>query len=326
MRAGAAVRYLVNSVALARQQEGSRSAAKTGLALVTDELKKLRTRQRLSRTHPELLALASRRAAVGAPDVEVEAIRRGLESAAIPVVELPLDASAFARHVRNARYPRFYAGGPVAKGGAREWKLLEYFVSLELMDVRASDVVVDVASERSVFPDMLEEHYGARVYRQDLTYPPGLHGGRIGGNAASMPVPAEFADLLVLHNSFEHFERSADTEFVREAWRVLRPGGLVCIVPLYLAERYAILTDPLVDTTEVEWDAGAEVLPVAGHRNRFGRFYSPLVLAERVLRPAEACGFDVRLYHFLNIHDLNPTTGLHFGLVLAKPPLRPLPE
>jgi hypothetical protein len=299
---------------------------KKGISLASEELSKTRVRARLNRTSPEMMAAASQRAATGAPEVNVAAIGRGLESVGVTVTRVSLDPSAFAEHTRRYRYPRFYAGGAAAKGGAREWKILEYFASLELLDIRSTDVVIDVASERSVFPDLVEELYGARLFRQDLTYPPGVHENRIGGNAASMPVPPSFADVLTLHNSFEHFEGGADSDFVREAWRVLRQGGAACIVPLYLAERYTILTDPLVDTVDVEWDPGAEVVGVAGHRNRFGRFYSPPALVERVLRPAEECGFDVRLYQFENIRRLDRTSGLHFGLVLAKPPVRPLPR
>jgi hypothetical protein len=40
-----------------------------------------------------------------------------------------------------------------------------------------------------------------------------------------MPIPAQFADTLVLHNTFEHFEGSADTDFIAEAWRVLQPAA-----------------------------------------------------------------------------------------------------
>src|SRR5205823_8461573 len=133
-------------------------------------------------------------------------------------------------------YPRFYAGGSSAGGGHREKKILEYFVSLTIVPIEQDDVVIDVASERSVFPELVRHLTGAVVFRQDLIYRVGIHEDRIGGSAASMPLPDGFATKLTLHNSFEHFEGNADTAFVREAWRVLRPGGAVCIVPLFLSE------------------------------------------------------------------------------------------
>jgi hypothetical protein len=228
---------------------------------------------RRTSARPSRLA-ASRRTAPGSPELNVAAISNGLSSVGAPVIRASLDPLGFAEHTRDYRL-RFYAGGTVAKGGAREWKILEYFASLQLLDIRSTDVVIDVASERSLFPDVVERLYDARVFRQDLKYPRGVHDVRIGGNAASMPVPPTFADKLTLHISFEHFEGSADSRFIREAWRVLRPGGTACIVPLYLSERHEILADPLVDTVDVDWDPGAEVVRAVGYRNRFGRFYSP---------------------------------------------------
>jgi len=254
------------------------------------------------------------------PEILRQLAERGLD-----VEEFALDQDAFVEHLGAFRYPRFYAGGPIAKGGFRESKILEYFVSLKLLPVPPGDVVIDVASERSVFPEMVNEMFGAQVYRQDLIYPPGLAGDKIGGSAAAMPVPAAFAHKLFLHNSFEHFEGSIDTEFIAEAWRVLKPGGAVCIVPLYLSARHQIVTDPLLDIQDVAWDSGAEIVPKTGYRSRFGRFYSAEALAKRVLEPAGECGFRYEICHFGGADQAagDPISrayrGLRFGLTLTKP-------
>ena len=229
------------------------------------------------------------------------------------------------RHLRDYRYSRMYAGGSVTSGGARESKILEYFLSLLLLPIVPSDVVIDVASERSVFPDVVATTVGARVFRLDLIYPPGIHGDRIGGSADEMPLPAGSVDKLFLHNSFEHFEGDIDTRFVREALRVLRPGGGLCVVPLYLSARHQIVTDPLVDRSGIEWDPDAEVVERIGHRNRFGRFYSAETLAERVLKPAFECGFRAEISAFhestYGTHDTfsRAQRGINFAMVLRKP-------
>ena len=318
MRVGPAYRFLFNSVNMARRQDGWEAATRTALGLVRDESRKLPV-QRLRRTARDSTQVPAKAGDESWPEVDVAEVRAQLAQLGIDVIRTSLDPLGLARHMDGYRYPRFYGGGSVASGGVREWKILKYFVSLELVDIRPSDVVIDVASERSLFPDVVRTQTGARVFRQDLTYAPGLVGDRIGGNAARMPIGAEFASKLILHNSFEHFEGEADRDFIREAWRVLRPGGEVCIVPLYLSQRYEILTDPLVDTRGLAWDPGARIARVRGFRNRFGRFYSPAALAERVLRPAEECGFAVSLHDFENLRALDPSSGLHFGLVLTKP-------
>ena len=122
--------------------------------------------------------------------------------------------------------------------------------SLDLIRPRATDVIIDIASEWSIFPQTTQRLTGATVYRQDLIYPAGVHGQRIGGSAAHMPVPDGFADTLVAHNSYEHFEGNSDSEFIREAWRVLKPGGVACILPLFMTDRFVIISDPLVELRE----------------------------------------------------------------------------
>jgi SAM-dependent methyltransferase len=251
-----------------------------------------------------------------------EAILRALGELPVELRPQPIDPSAFESHVLSVRYPRAYAAGPLDTGGNRENKLLEYFVSLQILDIQPRDVIIDVASEHSIFPAVVRDAYGASVFRQDLIYPPGIHGDRIGGNAGAMAVPDQFADALVLHNSFEHFERTADSDFVAESWRVLRPGGAVVIVPLFMDERHSIISDPLTDRRGIAWDPGARVIELPGRHIRFGRFYDAAALAERVLRPATRLGYDVEILHFENVKDVHPEASTHFALVMRKPGTR----
>jgi SAM-dependent methyltransferase len=163
---------------------------------------------------------------------------------------------------------------------------------------------------------------GATAFRQDLIYPDGIHGDRIGGNAASMPVRDEFADALVLHNSFEHFEGAADSEFVAESWRILRPDGATLIVPIFASDEHTIITDPLTDRRGIQWDPGARVIEIPGWHNRFGRFYSASALERRVLAPARQLGYELELLHFVNVRDVHPLATTYFALLMRKP--RPL--
>lgn len=317
---GTALRYFMNVVSVTRSQEGWASAIRTSISLLRAETAKIPRILRLASTKRKQLAAGSR----GAPILDVPLILEQFAERAIDVQHVSVDTQALERHMRAFRYPRFYAGGSIKTGGAREAKILEYFLSLELLPIAASDVVIDVASERSVFPEMVRSAIGAQVFRQDLIYPPGVQRDCIGGSAESMPLSAEFADKLFLHNSFEHFERDADRNFMREAWRILKPGGGVCIVPLYISTRHQILTDPLLDTSEVEWDRGAEIVERIGHHNRFGRCYSVATLTDRVLEPASECGFEIAVYHLV-LRDASRNDvisraqrGVRFAMVFRK--------
>jgi SAM-dependent methyltransferase len=309
------LRYGLNLMAMVARQEGYASAAAAGWRFAHSEARKL----------PRAMALARRRRVAGvapddrAPRMYSEAILAAVHGLGVPVQPYTVDLARFRAHVAATRYPTNYAGGPMRDGGAREEKLLEYFVSLDLLDISADHVIIDIASEWSIFPEVVRRQTGARVYRQDLIYPPGVHGDRVGGSAAHLELPANFADGLVLHNAYEHFEGTADTELVNEAWRVLKPGGRLCIVPLNISDQYAIVTDPLVEAADVEWDPGATVIELPWWHNRFGRFYDAGALQRRVLGPAQCVGFASRIVHIENVKAVDPIAYLHFGLVLTKP-------
>jgi hypothetical protein len=309
-----AARHLGNRVSMAAQQDGYGTAAMIGARLVGTELRKLPRVIRLLRDGQDRSAAH--------PVGYTEAIIEGLERLPVEFRSHRVDPTRFEAHLRSFAYPSAYAAGPIEERGNRENKLLEYFLSLELLDIQPGDVVIDVASEYSIFPTVVRQLCGATVYRQDLIYPDGIHGDKIGGNAAAMAVSDEFADCLVLNNSFEHFEGNADSGFVTESWRVLRPGGRVFIVPVFVSEQHSILTDPLTDRRGIEWDPGAQVVELPGWHNRFGRFYSASALEQRVLAPARRMGYELELLHFANVKDVHPLATTYFALLMRKPPRR----
>ncbi len=309
------MRYAANRAAIIARQRGFRAAA-TGLGgLVVSEIAKL-----ARAVHLMMMRRArGDRTEDHHPTLHSEAIVRAVSELGRGLQPYHVDVQAFRAHVAASEYPPNYAAGSLDEGGGREQKLLEYFVSIDLLDIRCTDLVIDVASEWSVFPETLRRIFGATVYQQDLIYPAGLQGHQIGGSAAHMPVPNQFADKLVLHNAFEHFEGRADTDFVFEAWRVLKPGGVLCILPLALMERYTILTDPLVDRRGIVWDDDARIVELPWWNNRFGRHYDAAALERRVLEPGTALGFVPTIYHIVNVHDVHLRAYLHFALTMRKP-------
>jgi SAM-dependent methyltransferase len=313
-RAKVGARFVANLLSTVARQDGYRAAAGVAVRLLATETRKL---PRLAR----LAASAPGSATAEHPAGYSEAILQALSQLSVDMRPYRIDSDKFKAHVRSSAYPLAYAAGPLDEGGNRENKLLEYFVSLEILDLQPGDVVIDVASEYSIFPTVVREAYGATVFRQDLIYPPGVQGDRIGGTAAAMPVADQFADKLVLHNSFEHFEGTADSGFIAEAWRVLKPGGVVCIVPLFVSERYSIISDPLTDRRGIAWDAGARVIELPGRHNRFGRFYDAPALDARVLSRARELGYECEILHFANVKDVHPRASMHFALVMRKPRL-----
>lgn len=250
------------------------------------------------------------------PDAAAErAVVAGLAALGIEVEDRRVDVSAYWAFVREAEYQQRYAG---YYAGNLVEKTLEHFIAQDLLGLGPHDVYVDIASEDSPAPDIYHRLAGSETYAQDLAFPAGRIGRRIGGNAAAMPVPDGFATKMALHCSFEHFEGDADRGFVSECCRVLRPGGRGVVVPLYLTDRYAIQTDPVVSVPAgVEFEADATLHAARRWGNRHGRFYDPGHLVDRLIRP-NAGRLRFSIVRFTNLGEVDPSCYARFTLVIDR--------
>jgi len=244
----------------------------------------------------------------------IERILTGLQALAVDVRPYTIDVAAYLAYAAAAdyerRYPDYY------RSNIRE-KSLEHFIAADLLRLQPDDVYIDIASEGSPVPEIYYRLAHCTTYRQDLTYPPGLTGDTIGGDAAALPVPEGFASKMGLHCSFEHFEGDADVRFMREVRRVLRPGGAVCIVPLYLFDVYAIQTDPAVAVAAgVQFDPDAVLYCDVTWGNRHGRFYDPAHLVGRVQQQLG----DLRLtvHRITNAKDVDPSCYVEFAALITS--------
>lgn len=237
-----------------------------------------------------------------------------LEQYQVPVKDLSIDVEGYREYFSRAgyadRYPNYYPWNIAEKS-------LEHYIAQQLLDLKPEDVYIDIASEGSPVPEIYQRLFGCTTYAQDLFYEEGIHGNRIGSDAASMPLPDGSVTKMALHCSFEHFEGQADSGFIREVSRLLKPGGRLVIVPLYLASTYSILTDPLVSRkNEVQFEQDAVVMAVQGWGNRHGRFYDASHLVSRVLNVTNNLKFD--LFRLTNTRDVSESAYARFALVGTK--------
>ena len=234
----------------------------------------------------------------------------------VDIVPYRVDVPAFWRYVDECRYREMtYWDGGRARAGTEKW--LEHFVSIDLLRPGANDVLIDIASSSSPFPDIVRERWQCRTYRHDLLYPAGRTGDRIGSDAADLPIADESVDGLTLHCSFEHLEGDRDIGFLREADRVLRPGGQLCIVPIYFNRTYCIQTDLRAWHAHAP-DLGRDALVcvAAGWGDVHGRFYDPEQFAERILNNLGR--LRVTLYTVENYLDVAQDCYLKFVAVFRK--------
>jgi hypothetical protein len=241
------------------------------------------------------------------PHQDVDVIRTTLKHLRAKVVSSRLSLSGFEGYAQAVdypiRYPEYVREFPVGK--KLDAKAMQHFLSFELMDMNAGSVYMDVASSNSVTADIVQRlHSPARVWRQDLRYPSGVNGNLIGSDAADIPLPDESVDYMALHCSFEHFEDGSDIRFMREASRLLRSGGQVCIIPLYLATSYITLTSPSVwfckysdVVTLPRFDPRSTVSIMDSIQQRQQKYFDAHVLYVDIIRPLEErLDFEVHLF------------------------------
>ena len=200
-------------------------------------------------------------------------------------------------------------------------KALEHFLSVVLAAPKPGMTAVDIGSCTSVAPAILRRVYGVRCLEQDLEYPAGVHGDRVGSSADCIPLDNGSVDFMTLHCTFEHFEGGADSGFVAECARLLSPSGRVVILPLYLNATHCNvtgITDPAA-REGIEWDADAEhYCEVPEWQNRFGRHYSVRALLDRVIAPAIRAGLKPRLIKVVNWGAVHASLWLRWVLILEQ--------
>jgi SAM-dependent methyltransferase len=171
--------------------------------------------------------------------------------------------------------------------GVNDEKYLEYYAAFTMFQFSPGDVYIDIAAQDCPFHRFVAHRFGVKAYRQDLHY---LNGSAdpydVACDACSLPFPDGSFTHMSLFNSFEHFEDDRDTAFMREAQRVLRPDGVLLIVPLQISTEYSIKTDEgYYDEAGVKhlWGVGA----------RFSRTYDLKRFRDRVVRAATGLEFYV---------------------------------
>ncbi|MEN6373146.1 MAG: hypothetical protein ABFD75_00015 [Smithella sp.] len=229
-------------------------------------------------------------------------LRNRLEQLKVKVEDISIDIHDFKKWLQA--YPEIDAAYTNSADAHIE-KCLEHYLSFTLMGLSSTDTFVDIAAAGSTFSALLRRRLGLKAYRLDLSYPKGIHGYDIGGDAGETGLPEGFATAMALHCAYECFMGDADMRFINEATRILKPGGRFIILPLYLDKTYFISTSPFCNQKEITIDAGAARLwRDDSYKVPFSRHYSPESFAERIysLVPSNMKG---TVYFLTNLSDVS---------------------
>jgi SAM-dependent methyltransferase len=248
------------------------------------------------------------------------AIEAALRELGMPCTDYRADPAAFTAFKQRMGFPADYHGGP--GGGVFEEKLLEHFVAWDLLGLQhdaARWPYVDIAGASSPWAKLLRAQ-GLAAWSIDLAPHPSLAGlpYYLKGDATASPFDAGSIGSASLQCAYEMFAGDADTRLLADLARVLKPGGLVVIAPLYMHVQACYYQSPEHHGRPVG-DAGArrtlrrDAWDVAASRK-----YSAATLRQRVWLPALAAGLRPGLQVLRNAADMGPGIYLHFILTLAK--------
>lgn len=248
-----------------------------------------------------------------------DALVKAFEKEGISVKEHVIDVEGYKSYLEQVQYPdSYYGGGKDPEDNFTE-KTLEHYVSTDFIDFGPDTVFIDVAACTSPFYHIVRRLYGAtQTYQQDLIYPKGLHGDKIGGWASELYLPDASVDAVTLHCSLEHFEGDSDTEFFQELDRVLKPGGRAVILPFYVAGTYTIHVDPafnLLKFHQPQLDPDAH-LRYCNWYQYFSRHYDPAAVRRRILDKAP--GLSLTLHRVKNFTEVDANCYLRFVGVFEK--------
>ena len=250
------------------------------------------------------------------PEIQNEVVA-ALKKSGFEVVDYEINVTDYRRYLKNADYskfPDYWCGG---KGSNFPEKSVEHYLAAKVLDISKEDVYIDVANDHSPAPDIYHKLHGCVSYKQDLIFPIGITGNIIGGDASNMPVADGFATKIALHCSFEHFEQDSDIRFIKEAGRVLRVGGRLCIVPLYLFNKYAIQTDLSVwPKGGLNFEREAVIYFAKGWGNRHARVYDVPHFITRIRD--NLCGMRMTVYSIKNPKEVHPSGYVRFMALFEK--------
>lgn len=246
---------------------------------------------------------------------DADAIAADFRERGVEVVPYVVDGEKVAAYRAAAgyhRFARYYDREPPPE------KVLEHFMARDLLGLVAGETYVDVAAGDSPVAGIYRELDRVEAMRVDRRFRPGRHGDRWGADVRALPWADGSIDKMALHCSFEHFEGDADIGFVREADRLLAPGGRCCILPLYMNHRFAIQSDPArIPWSGIAWDAGAEVRLVRRGGQRHSRFYDVDALLGRLWPQLRRTR--IRIYRVVDFERWSPTCYIRFAALIECP-------
>lgn len=219
-------------------------------------------------------------------------------------------------------FPQDYFDGPTAS--VWDEKMVEHWIAAErlgLLNWEPEDVYIDIAAANSPWVKMLRERCCVDAWAIDSAAM-GCNYRNLFSYRTEDATATSFIDQSVkgasLQCAFEMFQGNDDTKLIKELARILKPGGKVVILPLYMHTHYCAYSTP-------EYYGRGHSDPVAKEYVRLDSFgvpssrkYSIYELKKRILQPIEHNGLGYQLLVLRNKPELGRDIYCHFILEIVK--------
>ena len=254
-------------------------------------------------------------------DDELLQIEQELRELGIGVHDYSPPAQGFSGFQAAGYFPDDYHGG--RKSGVWDEKLLEHWIAAEklnLFNYSKDDIYIDVAACGSPWVKALRERHEIQAYAIDLVVDQAF--STLDFYREENATKTRFLDSSVrgmsLQCAFEMFLGSDDLDFIAEIRRILKPGGKVIILPLYMHTHYCAYSsadffgkgysDPGA-TTYVRMDTWG--IPSS-------RKYDAATLKKRLLSRIDQEGLEYDIHALRNKNELGEDIYCHFILEITK--------
>jgi len=252
---------------------------------------------------------------------ELTEIEESLLALDITLHDFTPSLESFTNFQNEAYFPTDYHGG--IDGPVWDEKLLEHWIAYELLGVtnyQSEDIYIDIAAGNSPWAQKLHERYGIASNAIDLN---------IHSTFENLPyykvenaTASSFEDSSVtgasLQCAYEMFAKQDDISLWKEMARILKPGGKVIIVPLYLHSHYCAYATPDYYGKGYSDSAAKEYVCSDWMGIPSARFYDTEQLKKRVLDTITSLGMEYKLHVLRNKSELGNGIYCHFILEVTK--------
>lgn len=253
--------------------------------------------------------------------LDIEAIESELGRIGVVVHDYTPSAKDFRVFQAARLFPAEYHGG--MDGGVWDEKLLEHWISSERLGLKgyqAEDIYVDIAAASSPWAQILRERNGISAYAVDIEV--GRFYRRLPYYRQEDATNTSFGNASVrgasLQCAYEMFLGTDDTDLIVEAARILKPGGKMVILPLYMHTHYCAYSTAEFYGKGYPDPEAKEYVRLDCSNVPSSRKYDAPMLKRRVLDPAVALGMGYRLFALRNKNELGKNIYCHFILEIIR--------